>query len=279
MKRILVLDDDQSILEFFRDFLTKNGFEIDTAENGREGLKAVKKKKYDVVLVDVMMPVMDGIEFLEEARILDSDICVIMLSGKSNIDQAIEALKKGASNFITKPFVAHEVLNIIKNTLLKKDIRHEEIKFKLMLSEKVTFQEINYIIPSDFEYVRALVKQLNETAEHLGYKDEYNKLSAALDEIMTNALIHGNWADKKRSEISQEDKDKKIIVNFEYDKEKIKVIIKDEGKGFDHTKLPDPTHPENIYNFHGRGIFITRSFMDEVKFNEKGNEVTLIKYL
>ena len=141
------------------------------------------------------------------------------------------------------------------------------------------YQKINYEILSDFQFVRMTVNQIIRITHELGYRDEFNKLAASIDEILTNALIHGNWEVKKRSQVTQADKNKKILIDFEYDKEKIKIVVKDEGKGFDVTKIPDPTHPENIYNFHGRGIFITRSFMDEVKFNDIGNEVTLVKYL
>jgi len=225
------------------------------------------------------MPKMNGLEFLEEAKQHDPMLCVIMLSGKSNINQAIEALKIGASNFITKPFEAREVLNIINSTILKKEIIQEEIKYKKMISERITYQKISFEIPSDFEYIRMMVKEIVEIAEDLGYKGEYNKLATAIDEILTNALIHGNWEGKKRDDITEKDKDKKIYIDFEYDEKKIRIVIRDEGKGFDVSKIPDPTQPENIYNYHGRGIFITRSFMDEVKFSKKGNEITLIKYL
>ena len=103
MAKILVIDDERSIRNSMKDMLSFEGHEVVLAENGMEGLVSVKTEKPEVVFCDIKMPKMEGIEVLERIKEFTSDVPVIMISGHGTIDTAIEAIKKGAYDFIEKP--------------------------------------------------------------------------------------------------------------------------------------------------------------------------------
>jgi len=117
MSRILVIDDEQSIRNSLKEVLEYEKYEVDLATEGREGLEMFEKNKYDVVLCDIKMPKMDGIEVLEEIFEQTTDVPIIMISGHGNIDTAVESIKKGAYDFIEKPLDLNRLLITIKNAL------------------------------------------------------------------------------------------------------------------------------------------------------------------
>ena len=96
MSNILIIDDEKAIRKTLSEILSYEGYKIDEAGDGEEGLKKVKEKEYDVILCDIKMPKIDGIEFLEKAKEIGPDIPIIMISGHGTIETAVEAVKKGA---------------------------------------------------------------------------------------------------------------------------------------------------------------------------------------
>ena len=100
---ILIIDDERSIRKTLNEILSYEGFKIDEANDGEEGLKMFADKTYDVVLCDIKMPKLDGIEFLTKASEYNADIPVIMISGHGTIETAVDAVKKGAYDYVAKP--------------------------------------------------------------------------------------------------------------------------------------------------------------------------------
>ncbi|HEY0060304.1 MAG TPA: sigma-54 dependent transcriptional regulator, partial [Flavisolibacter sp.] len=115
MTSILIIDDEKAIRKTLSEILSFEGYKIDEAQDGEEGLKLFKEKTYDVVLCDIKMPKLDGIEFLQKATEFNSDVPVIMISGHGNIETAVEAVKKGAYDFIQKPPDLNRLLITIRN--------------------------------------------------------------------------------------------------------------------------------------------------------------------
>src|SRR3989337_3866388 len=99
MSNILIIDDEKAIRKTLSEILSYEGYKIEEASDGEEGLKKFKEKAYDVVLCDIKMPKLDGIEFLQKAADASPDVPIIMISGHGNIATAVEAVKNGAHDF------------------------------------------------------------------------------------------------------------------------------------------------------------------------------------
>src|SRR6201990_3673240 len=119
MADILIIDDEKAIRKTLSEILSFEGYKIDEASDGEEGLKKFREKNYDVVLCDIKMPKVDGIEFLQRATESNSDIPIIMISGHGNIETAVEAVKKGAYDYISKPPDLNRLLITIRNAMDK----------------------------------------------------------------------------------------------------------------------------------------------------------------
>ncbi len=125
MAKILVADDDSSLLELYEAIFTKHGFEVKVVLNGLEALNAVKESHYDVLLSDIKMPVMDGVELLAEIRKLDPDIpIVVLVSGYSEFSES-DLMQKGANAFLAKPLKGSELIHKVNELLkLKKKLKY-----------------------------------------------------------------------------------------------------------------------------------------------------------
>lgn len=119
MADILIIDDEKAIRKTLSEILSFEGYKIDEAADGEEGLKKFKEKTYDLVLCDIKMPKLDGIEFLQKAGESNPDVPVIMISGHGNIETAVEAVKKGAYDYISKPPDLNRLLITIRNAMEK----------------------------------------------------------------------------------------------------------------------------------------------------------------
>jgi DNA-binding NtrC family response regulator len=117
MASILIIDDERSIRSTLRDILEYEKYEVDEAEDGRSGISKIKEKDYDLVFCDIKMPKMDGIEVLEMALAIKPGLPFIMISGHGNIETAVEAIKKGAYDFLSKPLDLHRLLVNVRNGL------------------------------------------------------------------------------------------------------------------------------------------------------------------
>jgi len=117
MADILIIDDEKAIRKTLTEILSFEGYKLDEASDGEEGLKKFKEKTFDLVLCDIKMPKLDGIEFLQKAGEINPDIPIIMISGHGNIETAVEAVKKGAYDYISKPPDLNRLLITIRNAM------------------------------------------------------------------------------------------------------------------------------------------------------------------
>ncbi len=153
MPKILVIDDQKSIRNTLKDILEYEGHEVELAEDGPQGVEKFNANKVDVVLCDIKMPDMDGIEVLEKIMEISPDVPVIMISGHGNIDTAVEAIKKGAYDFIEKPLDLNRLLVTIRNGLDKKELvtetkvlRRKVSKTYEMIGDSVAMQHVKGMI-------------------------------------------------------------------------------------------------------------------------------------
>lgn len=117
MKKILVIEDDKKMRDGLVEMLTNEGYIVESAENGKLGLDIIKEDDIDVVLTDIIMPVMGGIEVLQETKRIKPNTHVILITAYASIDSAVEAMKAGASDYITKPFKIDEIQTKIRKNL------------------------------------------------------------------------------------------------------------------------------------------------------------------
>jgi len=135
MSNILIVDDEKAIRKTLGEILSYEGYKLDEAGDGEDALKRFREKTYDVVLCDIKMPKMDGIEFLEKAREANPDVPIIMISGHGTIETAVEAVKKGAYDYISKPPDLNRLLITIRNAMDKTSLVTETKSLKRKVSK------------------------------------------------------------------------------------------------------------------------------------------------
>lgn len=135
MAAILIIDDEKSIRKTLTEILSYEGYKIDEAGDGEEGLKKFREKNYDLVLCDIKMPKLDGLEFLEKAKQINADVPIIIISGHGNIETAVEAVKKGAYDYISKPPDLNRMLITLRNAMDKTTLVAETKVLKRKVSK------------------------------------------------------------------------------------------------------------------------------------------------
>jgi len=160
MAEILIIDDEKAIRKALTEILSAEGYKTDEAGDGEEGLKKFKERTYDVVLCDIKMPKLDGIEFLQKAGESNSDVPVIMISGHGNIETAVDAVKKGAFDYISKPPDLNRMLITIRNAMDRSS---------LVTETKVLKRKVNRVQEMIGE--SAPIKKIKETIEKVAPTD------------------------------------------------------------------------------------------------------------
>lgn len=156
MPDILIIDDEKSIRKTLSEILGFEGYAVDEAADGEEGLKKFSAKNYDVVLCDIKMPKLDGIEFLEKAKAHNGDVPIIMISGHGNIDTAVEAVKKGAYDYISKPPDLNRLLITLRNAIDRTHLTAE---------------------------TKVLKRKVNKTIEMVGESAAIHKIKHTIDKV------------------------------------------------------------------------------------------------
>lgn len=262
--RLLVADDEWNVVELLVSFLGELGYEVEAAYDGREALDLFNSQPFDMVLSDLRMPTISGLQLLEEMKRSKPQVPVVLISGFGDVETVVKALKMGAENFLSKPLRMDALEWVVKQCLAISAVRPDSSRISGDI-EQTTHIEA----PSRIEYIPDIVYQIASSAVAVGFclHDLDSNVKLALVEALTNAIEHGN----------QREADKMIRVDASLKSDTLEVTITDEGPGFDHKNQADPTKEENLLSERGRGIFLMRSIMDDIHYNEAGNAVTLVK--
>ena len=175
MSKVLVIDDERSIRNSLKEILEYEGHTVHDAADGIEGISKAGGNKYDIILCDIKMPKMDGLEVLEKLQEIVPDVPVVMISGHGNIETAVEAIKKGAFDFISKPLDLNRILITVRNAMDKsslvietKSLKRKISKTNEMIGSSPTINKIKEMIervaPTD---ARVLVTGENGTGKEL----------------------------------------------------------------------------------------------------------------
>ena len=199
MGKILIIDDERSIRNTLKDILSFEKHSVDTAEDGITGLKMIEESEYDVIFCDIKMPQMDGIEVLEKIVETHPEIPVVMISGHGNIDTAVEAIKKGAFDYIAKPLDLNRIMVTLRNAMDKNNlvVQTKTLKSKVdvryqMIGESPAIKKVKEIIekvaPTD---ARVLITGENGTGKEVVARwihEKSNRAKAPFVEVNCAAI-------------------------------------------------------------------------------------------
>ena len=288
---VLVVDDAAIDRRLAAGLLEKQGgYQIVMATNGQDAMHAMSQQPIDLVLTDMQMDEMDGLQLVEAVRANYPLTPVILMTALGSEEIAVKALEKGAASYVAKRRLQQDLIEIVQQVLDSSD----ENRLQSRLMHRLSRNEFSFVLNNDLSLVHSLVKYLQHTLRCVRLVDEVDRLRVgiAVEEALLNALYHGNLevsSDLKEAapnlfeetaqQRSQEEpyRSRRIFIDALISRENARITIRDEGPGFDPAKLPDPCDLENLEKPSGRGILLMRSFMDEIVFNDKGNEVTLVK--
>ena len=142
IKKILAVDDSSSVLNLLEAILKEEGYVVDSALDGLQAMECIENEAYNMVLTDLMMPGMGGMELLERVKKLDENIPIIILTAYGSIETAIEAMKVGAYDYIAKPFSPDELVLKVGRLLQEEELKSENLKLKEELGIKYEFKNI-----------------------------------------------------------------------------------------------------------------------------------------
>ena len=286
---VLVAEDSKTQSVLIRSLLEKAGFNTVTAANGREALEMIRNMPPDVVITDLNMPEMNGLELVEAVHADFPDIPVILATGVGSEEIAAAALRKGAASYVPK----RNLKDLIPTLQRVLAVAHAD-RASDQLSACATFSEVHFSLPNDGSLAAPLVAQIKRMVERFRLRDGSGamRVAMALDEALQNAMIHGNLevSSKLRegddansyyalaSERRQQRPymDRRVHVRAFVTPGMAEIRIRDEGSGFNPAAIPDPTDPAYLDRPCGRGLWLIHAFMDEVRHNPTGNEITMI---
>jgi CheY-like chemotaxis protein len=290
MSRVLVVEDSPTQTQQIQFLLEEAGFEVVTAGHGLEALKVIQRTPPDIVVTDLEMPEMNGLELVEAVRRDFATTPVILMTAHGSEEIASLALRKGAASYVPKVYLEQDIIPTVEHILsvTKVDRYHKRAL------ECFTHGESHFLLHNDSTLILPLVGYLEEMLARLELcdKTELMRVSIALQEALLNAMDHGNL--EVSSDLRQQDeknyqdqlrarrhekpyRDRRVHVRAKVSPVEVVYVIRDEGPGFDPSRLADPTDLCNLERVGGRGILLIRTFMDEVYHNASGNEITLIK--
>lgn len=291
MTSVLVVDDSATDRTLIGGLLERE-LEIDVqfAHDGRDALRHFEQQVPDVVVTDLVMPDMNGLELIDVLTKAHPLTPVIMLTARGNEEIAVAALEKGAASYVPKRTMSWRLPHTVTQIL---DASREEKKLARVMQRMVA-DECEFVVENDVTLICTLVRYFHEGVRgvKLGDASDQMRMSIALEEALLNACYHGNLEisselredgnggfERLARQRAQEPPycNRRIYVKAKFSESCAEFVVRDDGAGFDVTQLPDPRDAENLLRPSGRGLLLMQSFMDEVHYNDTGNEVTMVK--
>jgi FixJ family two-component response regulator/anti-sigma regulatory factor (Ser/Thr protein kinase) len=291
--RVLLIDDEKLVRDELGGLLVDEGYQLTTAADGEEGLARFRRELPDMVITDVRMPRRDGLSVAMSIRQEAPNTPVTIITGHGNEDMVLEALRAGVTDFIKKPVRFQDLLTALlrmEAALNQARQRREDLPDGVEVLER----EWVYRLDNDLAAVPRFIDALLRRAAPSWPSGVLNELGVALRELLVNAIEHGNLGltyDEKAHALERGDLSAllaqrgamperaglRTTVTVRRADREIRIGIRDQGSGFDWRRLPDPTDPANLLAGHGRGVLLATLAVDELAYNEAGNEVTLTK--
>ncbi len=289
MATVLVVDDSPIDRRLAGALLTKRGYAVVYASDGRDALTKIKGARPDAVVTDLMMPEMTGLELVEAMRREHPSIPVVLMTAHGSEETAIDALRMGASSYVPKRRLADDLADTVQAIVeIAQDVG------RISSVDPLEAREVKFELGPDMARLGEIIGQLEAQLVQVGVCDETGVLQVgvALREAIVNAVVHGNLEvssellepggaafaetiEARRKQLPYSARRARVVAR--YTPGNVEYTVTDEGPGFDPSTLPDPTDIANMERASGRGLMLIRMFMDDVTFNDKGNEIRMIK--
>ena len=288
---LLITDDTAEVLNFLQDFFVKAGHSVFCARDGEEALNILQKEEIDGIFCALTMPKLGGLELLKEVQSANSRRPLVILCPPNDSENALNALQLGACDYLLKAINPLELQRTLDRVVsLQEGFHFSAYAMDHLLQETRTLE-----IGNDFTGLNRIIAFMTQDLPSYGIlnQEQLFRMNMLLKEAIENAIFHGNL--ELRSEMRRENpelfyktaaqkrdidpyKDRKLILQYDISRNSAKYVVRDEGKGFVHADLLDPADPDNLLRIEGRGLIMIMNFMDEVFWNDRGNEVTMVRY-
>lgn len=296
MPKVLIVDDSAVDRRLVGGLLEKElGWEVTLAGDGADALSRIQQSPVDVVVTDLQMPEMDGLNLVQAIRVQYADLPVILITGQGSESLAVEALEHGAAGYVPKSEVAAMLPATVEDVW---EMVGADRSFASLI-DCMKHSDFTFELENDPSLIAPLCDLVSQMVEGIGLSNAIGRvrIGVAVEQALLNALFHGNLdlsRDQLRTsreaasggegvdlvsqrQVEQPYSDRRIFVDASVEPAAVRILIRDEGPGFDITTVPEPSDPASLERTGGRGLVLMRSFMDELTFNDKGNEVVMTK--
>jgi serine/threonine-protein kinase RsbW len=258
-RRILIVDDQDDLSSALSAVFSKSGYFVKTTESRDEAVELDETGSFDIVITDL-----DGDKaFPPDKSKENADTCLPEDESEDTPRSHVKAFKICATNFRRDDFNEDELKHLFETVLNYKAQFVDKAPVVQQIREKIEF-----VFPSTIGLMNSILDYLLHRVEKVGVVNpESSNLFIALDEAFVNAVKHGNKFDAEKN----------VKVTAEVSIKEARFTVEDEGDGFDVKSIPDPTNPENLFKASGRGVLFIHNIMDEVRYNERGNRLEMIK--
>lgn len=291
MPKILLVDPSADNRHYIAALLAAElELQLEYASSAAEALAKLAQWRPDLVIADLTGPSLEGLQLLDQIHRRWPAVPVILLTSPQTAQATAEALRRGAASYLPKERLANQLLQTVWKVLTAATAQRLQAQLLGCITETSSL----FLLENDLSLIGPLIGYLQENLAQMGLLDpsERMRIGLAVEEALSNAIIHGNL------ELSSQLKDlddrsfqrllaerrvsppycfRKVSLEVTLTPEEARFVITDEGPGFNPQALPDPLDPANLERCSGRGILLMKTFMDTVQYNEKGNQVTLIK--
>jgi CheY-like chemotaxis protein len=290
--RVLVVDDSALDCRLIETLLGPlDDLTVVFAGSVKEGLEAITQEPPSIILIDLVLPDVDGLELVRRVRAEHPQIFVILITAFGSEEVAVRALRAGAANYIAKKDMARDLVPTIRHVLDLAAMDRERCR----VLRCAVRRESDFVLENDPDLIASFMKLVGEELAGLGFWDVTGLLqvSIALQEALTNAMFHGNLEvstehrqvdERVFDELAEARRhcepycSRRIRVRVQLDRSAARFVVSDDGGGFDTTVFDRPVDADDLSRIGGRGLILIRTFMDEVRFNSSGNQISLIKH-
>ena len=255
-RKILIIDDHDDLASSLRSVFSAAGHAVEVLETRDEAIETEDLDDYDLVITDLDVGHESGNGNGNHGSCLPTPV-------EGDSGERIKAFKFCATNFRGDEVDENELANFVETVLSFKNRYVDKVELVRTLHEKIEFE-----LPSSISPMHSILDYLTKRVGKLGVIDpDQSNLFVALDEAFVNAVKHGNKFNTK----------KLVRITAELTDKEASFTVEDEGEGFDVNSIPDPLDPENLFKASGRGVLFIYNIMDEVKYNDRGNRLTMVK--